>query len=64
MVVTMTLSETITGAMFYMYFVTLSGGLGLLTVVWIGFKLYKRQERKNGSNHNKQQRRGMKNGAI
>lgn len=64
MVVTMTLSETITGAMFYMYFVALSGGLGLLTVAWIGFKLYKRQERKNGSNHNKQQRRGMKNGAI
>lgn len=63
MVVKMTLSETITGAMFYMYFVALSGGLGLLTVVWIGFKLYKRQERKNSSNHNRM-KRGIKNGTI
>lgn len=63
MVVTMTLSETITGAMFYMYFVALSGGLGILTVVWIGFKLYKRQERKSSSNQNRM-KRGTRNGTI
>ncbi len=49
MVVNMTLSETITGAMLYMYFVALSGGMGLLTAAWFGYKIYKRQERKNGS---------------
>lgn len=49
MVVTMTLSETIAGAMMYMFFVALSGGMGLLVAAWIGYKFYKRQERKNGS---------------
>lgn len=48
MVVTMTLSETIAGAMMYMFFVALSGGMGLLVAAWIGYKFYKRQERKNG----------------
>lgn len=46
MVVTMTLSETITGAVLYMYFVAFSGGMGLLTAAWIGYKIYNRSERK------------------
>ena len=49
MVVTMTLSETISGAVLYMYFVAFSGSMGVLTAAWIGYKIYKRQERKNGS---------------
>lgn len=48
MVVTMTLSETIVGAAMYMYIVAFCGSMGILTAAWIGYKIYKRQERKQG----------------
>lgn len=51
MVVNMTLSETIAGAVMYMYFVSFSAGMGLLTAAWIGFKYYRR------TNNKQQQRR-------
>jgi len=34
--------ETLILAMFYMFFVALAGSMGVLTTVWVGFKLYKR----------------------
>lgn len=55
----MTLSETIAGAVMYMYFVALSGGLGLLTAVGIGYKLYTRSQRKNGYKGQKMKNRGI-----
>ena len=58
MVVNMNLSETIAGAVMYMYFVAFSGGMGLLTAAWIGYKIYNRSQSKmNGSQSKKQQRR-------
>lgn len=44
----MTLSETIVGAAMYMYIVAFCGSMGILTAAWIGYKIYKRQERKQG----------------
>lgn len=57
------ISEAITSAVVYMYFVALSGGLGLLTAAAIGYKLYKRAERK-GNNASGKKKRGNVNGAI
>lgn len=45
----MTLSETIAGAVMYMYFVAFSGGMGLLTAAWIGYKFYNRKQSKDNS---------------
>ena len=52
----MTLSETIAGAVMYMYFVAFSAGMGLLTAAWFGYKIYNRQN-KNGSKQKMQKRR-------
>lgn len=55
----MTLSETIAGAVMYMYFVAFSGGMGLLTAAWIGYKIYNRgQAKTNGSKQKMQKRMG------
>lgn len=53
MVVDMSLSETIAGAVMYMYFVSFSAGMGLLTAAWIGLKYYRR----NLATNNKKQQR-------
>lgn len=53
----MTLSETIAGAVMYMYFVAFSGGMGLLTAAWIGYKIYNRGQAK-GSKQKMQKRMG------
>lgn len=42
-------AETVVQATFYMYFVAFSGGLGLLSAVAIGYKLYKRQQLKESN---------------
>lgn len=47
--------ETLVLAIFYMYFVALSAGMGLLTAVIVGYKLYNRSK-------NKTERRGRKTG--
>lgn len=53
------LSETIAGAVLYMYFVAFSGGMGLLTAAWIGYKFYNRSQTKmNGSRQKNQKRMG------
>lgn len=43
----MSLSETIAGAVMYMYFVAFSAGMGLLTAAAIGYKLYTRSAKKS-----------------
>ena len=40
------LPELIVNAMFYVYFVALAGGLGIVTAGLIGWKLYNRQKTK------------------
>lgn len=35
--------ETLGLAMFYMYFVAFAGSMGVLTTVWIGYKIYNRK---------------------
>jgi len=45
--------ETLVLAMFYMYFVAFSAAMGVLTTVWIGYKIYKRNDVKT-------ERRGRK----
>lgn len=47
--------ETLVLAMFYMFFVALSASMGVLTTVWVGYKLYNRS-------NNKTERRGRKIG--
>lgn len=61
------LAESIVNASFYIYFVALSAGLGLVTATLIGIKLYrsfdKRSERKTtaktSTKTNKQRREGL-----
>lgn len=35
--------ETLGLAMFYMYFVAFAGSMGVLTTVWIGYKIYNKK---------------------
>lgn len=55
----MTLSETIAGAVMYMYFVAFSGGMGLLTAAWIGYKFYNRSQAKANGSKQKLRSRGQ-----
>lgn len=56
------LAESIVNASFYIYFVALSAGLGLVTAALIGIKLYrslyKRSERKTTMKASKQRKEG------
>lgn len=50
-------SATLVLASFYIYFVALAGGLGLLTAAGIGYKLYNRSK-------NKTERKTGRKGAV
>lgn len=47
------LPELIVNAMFYVYFVVLAGGLGLVTAGLIGIRFYNRQKTKLQNKQNK-----------
>lgn len=47
------LPELIVNAMFYVYFVALAGGLGIVTATLIGFRFYNRQKIKRQNKQNK-----------
>jgi len=53
--------ETLILAMFYMFFVALSGSMGVLTTVWVGYKLYKRNDVKTERKGRKMGRKGAIN---
>lgn len=51
--------ETLVLAMFYMFFVAFSAGMGLLSAVGIGFKLYNRSKNKTDLRERKVGRKGV-----
>lgn len=53
--------ETLVLAMFYMFFVALSASMGVLTTVWVGYKLYKRKDVKTERRGRKMGRKGAVN---
>lgn len=53
--------ETLVLAMFYMFFVALSASMGVLTTVWVGYKLYKRNDVKTERRGRKIGRKGAVN---
>ena len=55
--------ETLVLAMFYMFFVAFSAGMGLLSAVGIGFKLYNRSKHKTERKGRKTGRKGAVNHA-
>lgn len=56
--------ETLVLAMFYMFFVALSASMGVLTTVWVGYKLYKRNDTKTERRGRKTGRKGAMNHGV